>query len=187
MKTLVFNGSTKSGGDTEALINELVSNLSGEIKTISRKDDISPCTDCRFCWVSGRFSIDDDMQEVYRYLTDCDNIVFASPVWFSTLSGPALNLASRLQAFYAAGHFRDEKIIIKEKRGVIVITGAQRGTEEMPFKTAVTIMKHMNVNRSGILKISSMDTNSLPACNDTVILGECRKAAEILNTDNKKG
>jgi multimeric flavodoxin WrbA len=87
------------------------------------------------------------MQEIYPYINECDNIVIASPIWFSSLSGPLLNLASRIQTFFAANCFRKEAIEAKQKNGVIIIVGAEKGTEIIPTQNALTIMKFMNVRR----------------------------------------
>jgi len=100
MKTLIFNGSPKIGGDTTALIDKFVKNLHGDVKIISCYDNIAPCNDCRYCRNNRGCSIDDEMQNVYRYIEECDNIVIASPIWFSSLSGTLLNLASRVQTYY---------------------------------------------------------------------------------------
>ena len=185
MKTLIFNGSPKKDGDTEALLREFTAHLHGEIKVISCASDIKPCNDCRFCWNNAGCSIKDEMQEIYTYIEDCDNIVIASPIWFSSLSGPMLNLASRVQTIFASSYFRKAPMNIKKKNGVIIIVGAQPGTEVIPTQTALTIMKFLNVYRPGVEKIVSLDTNNLPAGKDTVALARCREVAEMLN--RKKG
>lgn len=181
MKTLIFNGSPKKNGDTEALINEFVKHLNGEIKIISCFNNINPCNDCRYCWIKPGCAINDEMQEIYPYLMDCDNIVLASPIWFSSLSGPMLNLASRIQTIWAGGYFRKENITFKMKNGVIIIVGGEKGTEVIPTQTALTIMKFMNVHRSDVIKIYSLNTNNLAAEKDEAALLECWQAANRLN------
>lgn len=181
MKTLIFNGSTRRNGDTEALIQEFMSHLKGEVKIISCLNDINPCIDCRYCWKHTGCSINDDMQELYPYIEECDNIVIASPIWFASLSGPMMNMASRLQTIYSSIYFRNMPLSIKKKNGVIIITGARQGTEEMPTKIAVTIMKFLNVRYKQIETIYSLDTDNVPAIKDSIALSRCREAAELLN------
>ncbi len=181
MRTLIFNGSPKKTGDTTALINEFVKHLNGEIKIISCFDDIAPCSDCRHCWSKQGCLIDDGMQAVYSYLDNCDNVVLASPIWFSSLSGPLLNLASRLQTLFASRLFRNETRISKPKNGVLMLVGAEKGTEVIPTQNALTIMKLMNVHRPDVVKIYSLDTNNLPAEKDELALWSCREAAKRLN------
>ncbi|MBQ8884412.1 MAG: flavodoxin family protein, partial [Oscillospiraceae bacterium] len=49
-KTLIFNGSPRSNGDTASLLKILTKNLDGEFKIVNcYKDKISPCVDCRKC------------------------------------------------------------------------------------------------------------------------------------------
>lgn len=181
MKTLIFNGAPRKNGDTEALVNELAKNLVGDVKIISCYNDISPCIDCRYCWDKPGCCIDDEMQTVYSYLDECDNVVLASPIWFSSLSGPLLNLASRMQTNFAARFFRHEAKKKKQKRGVIILVGGEIGTEIMPTQNALTILKFMDVHRPSVQKIYSLDTNNLPAKQDTSALEKCRMAAESLN------
>ena len=181
MKTLVINGSPRKNGDTQALIDEFVKHLHGEVRVISWEDDISPCIDCRHCWTKPGCAIDDDMQEVYEYLEVCNNVAIASPIWFSSLSGPMLNIASRVQSYFAAGHFRGEKSRLKRKDGVILLAGAERGTEAAPIKNALTIMKLMNVRRPCAAVVTAMDTNEIPAKEDAAAMKGAADAARTLN------
>lgn len=181
MKTLVFNGSPKANGDTKVLIDALCADLSGEVKEISCRDNIAPCNDCRYCWNLPGCSIQDDMQDVYAYLQDCNNIVVASPIWFSSLSGPLLNLASRLQTYFAAKYFRKESVALTRKNGVLILVGGEEGTEKIPAQNALTIMRLMNVHRAGVEKIISMHTDAVPAGQDADALRRCSEVAACLN------
>ena len=181
MKTLVFNGSPKINGDTEALIHEFTAHLHSEIKIISSRNNIKPCCDCRYCWQNIGCAIDDEMQDIYPFIEVCDNIVFASPIWFSSLSGPLLNMTSRIQTVWAAGYFQKKTIPIKEKNGVLIIVGGQPETKDIPTQTAISIMKYFNVRRPIAAKIYSLDTNNLPAHQDAVALEKCRDVAHMLN------
>jgi len=178
MKTLIFNGSPKKNGDTDALVSELASHLNGEVKILSCYDDISPCNDCRHCWKHIGCNIDDEMQD---FLESCDIIVLASPIWFSSLSGPLLNLTSRIQSIWAAKFFQKKAILTKEKNGVLILVGAEAQTVDMPEKVALGIMKHMNVHRPSIAKIYSLNTNTVPAGKDEAALHQCREVAKNLN------
>ena len=181
MKTLIFNGSPKEKGDTETLVNALALDLSGEVMIVSHRDRIAPCSDCRYCRQNNGCSIQDKMQKVYPFLAICDVIVLVSPIWFSSLSGPLLSICSRIQTIYCANRFRNEKIQIKPKSGVLILVGAEKGTEQQPARNALTIMKFMNVDRAGVEKIYSMDTDIVPAESDADALARCLTVAELLN------
>ncbi|MDO4741083.1 MAG: flavodoxin family protein, partial [Eubacteriales bacterium] len=144
MKTLVINGATRPDGDTQALLDAFLQELSGETMIVSRKDAISPCIDCRRCWTQPGCAINDDMQSVYRFHEQCDNIVIASPIWYSSLSGPALNILSRMQSLFAARFRRGERRAA-EKNGVLILVGAQPETKDAPLFSALTVMRTMQV------------------------------------------
>jgi len=181
MKTLIINGSPKKNGDTAALIEELTRHLQGEVRIISCHDNISPCIDCRFCWRHADCAVKDDMQEIYEYLVDCDNVVLASPVWFSSLSGPALNLASRFQTYFSARRFRNETIERKPKKGLILLAGGNAGTEVQPLETARMILRLAGAAKDEITSVISMNTDELPAKGDLIALRQIRTEAERLN------
>lgn len=181
MKTLIINGSPKKNGDTAALINELVRHLDGEVKIISHRDNISPCIDCRFCWKKSGCAVQDDMQAVYRYLTDCDNVVIASPVWYSSLSGITLNIGSRLQMYFAARRFRNETIYRKPKKGLILLVGGNKGTEAQPLETARMLLRLCGAAKDEIQAVTSMNTDELPAAQDENALSQVRLQAQRLN------
>ena len=182
MKTLIINGSPKKNGDTQALIDAFVSGLSGEYCVISNDDDISPCIDCRYCWKHDGCAVRDGMQEIYEYLADCDAVVLASPVWFSSLSGPALDIGSRFQTYFARKFFRHLSSPLKPKRGVILLVGGQPGTEVGPIANAKTILGLANIAKDDITVVTSMDTDHIPAALDTAALKAARSAAQRLSS-----
>lgn len=47
------------------------------------------------------------------------NILLASPIYFSELTGKLLDLGSRLQIYYSARFFRREEPVPKSKRGLL--------------------------------------------------------------------
>jgi len=180
MRTLIINGSPKKKGDTTALLEELVKHLEGEVKIISCFDNIAPCCDCRYCWKHSGCALQDDMQEIYPFFEQCDNIVLASPIWYSSLSGPTLNIASRFQTCFAGKFFRGERPKA-DKNGVLIFVGGQKGTEKMPEKAAKIILKTMRV-RQPLMTITSMNTDHLPAAQDAEALRQVREATELLNS-----
>ena len=98
MKTLILNGSPRISGDTAQIIKKITEKIYGEYKIADAyRLNISPCVDCRYCWEKQGCDINDEMQELYAYIQDCDNVLIASPIYFSELTGKLLDLGSRLQ------------------------------------------------------------------------------------------
>ena len=166
MKTLILNGSPRENGDTASLIRELKKKLPGEIRTVDAyRCSISPCVDCRYCWEHSGCAIKDEMQEVYDCIQECDNILIASPVYFSELTGKLLDLGSRLQTYYCAAAFRKEKPVPKEKKGAVILVGGGDGRMDKAYGTACVLLRHMNCQAIHDL-VCSHNTNVTPAAND---------------------
>ena len=166
MKTLILNGSPRENGDTASLIKKVTGKMAGEYKLINAyRCNISPCVDCRYCWDHTGCAIEDEMQEVYEYIQECDNILIASPVYFSEVTGKLLDLGSRLQTYYCAARFREEKPVRKEKRGAVILVGGGDGRMDKAYSTACTLLHQMNCTAVHEL-VCSRNTNKVPAAED---------------------
>ena len=109
VKTLILNGSPRKNGDTASLIEKITEKIVGEYRIVDAyRCNISPCFDCRYCWENSGCVINDEMQEIYKYIQECDNIMIASPLYFSELTGKLLDVGSRLQTYFCARFFRLE-------------------------------------------------------------------------------
>ena len=181
MKTLIFNGSPRVAGNTVSLVNQLTELLDGEFKIVDAyRSNISPCMDCRYCWENPGCAIKDEMQDVYDYIEECDNIVIASPIYFSELTGKLLDVGSRLQTYFCSEYFRNEKLNIKPKKGAVILVGGGDGKIEKPYETACTLMHHMNCRNIHEV-VCSFDTNNVPALQDEKAVEGVRRIAEFLN------
>lgn len=183
MKTLILNGSPRVAGDTASLINKLLENLKGEYKIVDAyRCNISPCLDCRYCWKNSGCSIDDEMQKVYKYIEDCDNIVIASPIYFSELPGKLLDVGSRLQTYFCSTYFRKEKPIKKKKKGAVILVGGGDGRIEKPYETACTLLHHVNCFDIHNV-VCSFNTNLVPAIQDEQAVDGVKRIVQFLNRE----
>ena len=170
MKTLILNGSPRANGDTALLVEKLVNALNGENHIVNAyRCNISPCMDCRFCRENDGCAIHDEMQKVYSYIRKCDNIVIASPIYFSELTGRLLDVGSRLQRYFCARFFRNETPIPKSKKGAVILVGGGDGHIEKPYETACTLLHHMNCYNIHDV-VYSHNTNERPAVQDEKVL-----------------
>ena len=75
MKTLILNGSPRINGDTSSIIKKFTEKKIDEYKIVDAyRCNISACLDCRNCWKNNGCSINYEMQEIYKYIQECDNI-----------------------------------------------------------------------------------------------------------------
>ncbi len=181
MKTLIINGSPRPAGDTVSLIGKLTEQLDGEYKVVDAyRSNISPCLDCRYCWKNPGCAINDEMQEVYRCIEECDNIVIASPIYFSELTGKMLDVGSRLQTYFCARFFRKEEPNIKPKKGAVILVGGGDGRIEKPYETACTLLHHVNCFDIHEV-VCSFNTNVVPALQDEKAVDGVNRIAAFFN------
>lgn len=181
IQTLILNGSPRRNGDCAALIGEMQKYLEGHVRMCSSYyDGISPCIDCRYCKTHAGCAITDGMQEIYDCLASYDNVILASPVHYSELSGSLLGMLSRLQTYFCQRHFRGETPNLPKKNGVLILSGAQKGTETRARSTANILFREMNV--APVAFVFSGNTDFVPAAADRTALSEAKKAALLLNS-----
>ena len=166
MKTLIFNGSPRRNGDTVSLLKYFTAQLPGEVKIVDAyRANISPCLDCRYCKTQSGCAIQDEMQEVYEYLKDCDNVLIASPVYFSELTGPMLSVGSRLQTYFCSRFFRREDTGLTPKKGAVILVGGGDGKPDKAYETARILLKDMNCKEIHSL-VCAHNTDRVPAIED---------------------
>ena len=182
MKTLIFNGSPRPHGDTMSLLAPLCRSLTGEVRIVDAyRCDISPCVDCRHCWEHDGCAISDEMRSLYGEISTCDNLLIASPIYFSQLTGPLLSVLSRLQRFYCARRFLKLEPILKPKRGAVILVGGGDGSVQKPYETACTLLKHMRATDiHPPVYCHSTDRHS--AAQDAQAMAGVRSIADFFNT-----
>lgn len=144
-KTLIFQGSPRKNGETARLALMLEEKLGTGVEVINAYESgVLPCVDCRRCKTVGGCSIDDGMTEIYRKIEQADNIVIASPIYFTELTGQLLALFSRLQTYYCAKVMRNEQTLSAKKGGIILVGGGS-GTPDKALDTSKIILRAMGV------------------------------------------
>lgn len=180
MKTLIFNGSPRKKGNTSSLIDELVKRLQGDVKIVRAYDcNVKPCIDCRYCWKNTGCSIQDGMQEIYEDIREADNIVIASPMYFSELTGQLLAVLSRLQTFWCAKYFRHEEPVPKKKKGGIIIVRGGDGELKKAESTAKILLADMNAKPAGLVFADKSD--EIASVDNKDAMADLYRLAEALN------
>jgi multimeric flavodoxin WrbA len=181
MKTLIFIGSPRKKGNTSSLVEELVKRLNGETKIVRAYDcNVKPCIDCRFCWKNSGCSVKDGMQEIYNDIQEADNIVIASPMYFSELTGQLLAVLSRLQTYWCAKYFRHEEPVPKKKKGGIIIVRGGDGELKKAEDTAKTLLRHMNA-KPGVLVFAD-NSDTVASVDNPEVMAELVKLSDTLNS-----
>ena len=133
MKILLINGSPRVDGNTNILLEEAVKGAQlhdAECEIIQLGSlDIKPCKGCFTCMHPehmGQCPINDDMQEIYNKLQECDGIIYGTPVYLWDMTSQMLIFLHRS----IAAVFRKPSGIRSKAAGLIVISG-RRGNQNV--------------------------------------------------------
>ncbi len=184
MKTLIFFGSPRQNGHTKQMLNLFCHNIEGEYKVIDAykyyhsDKPISPCCDCRHCWHNDTCSIDDSMSEVYTYLKECNNIVFATPIYFYGIPAPLKIIIDRFQVYWASIK-RKDKPTACNKKAVLLMTGGAKAFNSQ-FDCATTILERVLQDLDALLvgKVLFSNTDNDRLENDSNIYNQIIQIAK---------
>lgn len=100
MKVLGIMCSPRKRSNTWVLLNEALSGAKDagaetDMVVVSELN-MRYCDGCYSCQKTGKCHIDDDMQQVYPKMVAADGIIFATPVYFLSVSGQAKVFIDRL-------------------------------------------------------------------------------------------
>jgi multimeric flavodoxin WrbA len=145
MKVLGIMGSPRKQSNTDILLDralEGAKEAGAEVeKVLVSKLKIAPCLEIYACLKDGNCAIRDDMDALYKQLTEADHVIFASPIFFYGVTSQAKAVIDRCQALWARRHVlgigREDK---RERRGAFISVGATRGAKL--FDGAVLTVKY---------------------------------------------
>ncbi len=121
MKVLAINGSPHMDeGNTAMILNPFLEGLKeagADVEVFyTRKMKIGPCNGDMSCWFvnPGTCGQKDDMQMLLPKFKEADVIVWASPVYYSGVTGPLKNLMDRQLPIHVQGELgaRRQKIVL---------------------------------------------------------------------------
>ena len=103
-KIIILNGAARKNGNTAKLVGAFAdgaASAGNQVKTFYL--DGMDIRSCKGCLCAGRDSKSpcsqkDDMDQIYAEFENSDVVVFASPVYFWTITGPLKTAADRLYA-----------------------------------------------------------------------------------------
>ena len=123
-KVLILNGSPRPGGNTSILCDQIrqgVEEAGGEAEIIYLHGlDISPCDACDSCQDMDEIDciLEDDMQMLYPKIRDAGALVYASPVYWFTVSAQLKIFMDRCYGFGGEKIDRREHALAGKKMGV---------------------------------------------------------------------
>ncbi len=107
-KVIIISSSPRKNGNSETLAKEFArgaESTNNQVEFISLRDyDLNYCIGCYACHKTGKCFQNDQMNEIGEKLTNADVIVFATPVYFYSMSGQLKVFIDRLVPFYEKIH-----------------------------------------------------------------------------------
>ena len=188
MSTLILNGSINKNGDTEALLEVARNTLMGEVIEISAYHDrIKPCLGCKNC--NGlKCIIKDKLSPIMDLETgmanEIKNVLIASPVRISGLTGSIMSLAERFQLWYIMEEFLKVEKKLTIKQGGLILVGGGYGSSVRAINQARYILEEMKATLLEKDIITSLNTDILPARKDKNAIENVWKMALRMNQND---
>ena len=152
MKIIILNGSPTVGGNTDNQVKAFASGAesSGHSVEIIRVCDlsVSPCIGCNGCKTHGSCIKNDDMAKIYDAVKSSDAIVFASPVYWWSITAQLKTVLDRLYALPSSE--------FNGKKSALLLNGY----DEDPFlpakKQFEIIFDYLHLENKGFVCIGDM-------------------------------
>lgn len=123
MKVLVVNGSPRGKkGNTEVLLKPFLKGCrraGADVETIYLKDKkINHCTGCFTCWTKtpGKCIHEDDMKELLEKIVQSDIMVYATPLYYFTVTGIMKDFMDRMLPLNSRKIVKNGKIYTHPRR-----------------------------------------------------------------------
>jgi multimeric flavodoxin WrbA len=125
MKIVGILGSARRRGNTEALLDVALEEAEENGVLVSKiraeKKVVAPCNGCLKCRETGRCVIKDDMREIYKGMLESDGILWATPVYFWSMSGQIKIVMDRTYSLTFP------RLQLANKVGGLIVVAASRG------------------------------------------------------------
>lgn len=161
MRTFVLNGSPRADGNTAGMARRFAACLGGPCDMAGVYGlGVEACRACGGCAGGAGCVVADGMRAVWRGMDWADCIVLASPLHFSSLSGPLVSLIGRFQAAWTRFAAGGGAALADRKRfGVLLATGgAEYANMFAPARSvAAAAFVSLGVEFVGMAGIAGLD------------------------------
>ena len=100
---VVISSSLRNGSNSEILAREFAkgASIKNNVEYISLKDiNLKFCLGCLSCQRTGKCVINDDVKEYLEKISSADILVFATPIYYYSMSGQLKTFLDRLNPLY---------------------------------------------------------------------------------------
>lgn len=150
MKILGISTSPRFPSNSELLLRQALDGAEStgvEIDNIRLSDyNINPCIACDACFAIGQCRIQDDYQEILQKMLGADRLIFATPLFFMSVSAQAKILIDRGQCLWAYKHILKKQLFIpkRDRRAMVIAVGGSKSKKQFE-SIQLTMMSYFDV------------------------------------------
>jgi multimeric flavodoxin WrbA len=191
MKITVFNGSPRTGGNTELLLYEALRPIeyAGHdiLKFNLNELDIRPCQDCGGCEGTGECVWKDDMVMIADAIRESERFILASPIFFFGLSAQAKTMIDRCQAFWCGKYLLKQPIPEgpNGRKGLLLLVGGMKKEigAQCSEATARAFFRTINVNKDETFSYLGIDQKGAICSHPTAYNDMYRAGRRLIGLD----
>lgn len=183
MKTIAFLGSPNKEGNTAKALNEVIRELDGEVEVVYIFDhlDVKPCCDCMYCHKNPGCIYKDYFSSLLERIEQADCFIVASPMWFTSLSGPMMSFFSRLQTVTSGHIYRKDRKHTFSNAGIFIMSSGSKyhSMSKAMETTAEFVFSHFDA--IVLSQVYVHKTDELKTLESHYDSNMCKHAAKVVN------
>jgi multimeric flavodoxin WrbA len=163
MKILVLNGSPHPKGNTKALIDAFTKGAQSAghevVECPVGSMTIKGCLGCEYCHTKGNGACiqKDDLEKILPAYKEADMIVFASPIYYFTMSA---QMEAAIQRVYCIGK------PLKAKKAALLLTSGSPGIYDAATAQFKAYMAYAGIEAASIITSNGEENNSEAKLNE---------------------
>jgi multimeric flavodoxin WrbA len=165
MKVLGILGSPRLNGNSEIMLDAALDGArknGAEIEKIRLCElNFEPCRECHGCDETGECIVEDDLQNIYPKLIECDRLFLASPIFFMGISAQTKAMIDRCQCIWVR-KYKLKQTIGKgrdHRKGFFMAVGGSPNPEKFiaPVKVMRAFFATLDVSYDKEILVAGVD------------------------------
>lgn len=165
LKVLGISASPRRDGNSDVLLHKALAGAeqAGAAPEYLRLCDyrIEGCRECYECSATGDCPTDDDYPSILDKMLQADRLIFATPVFFMTVSAQAKLLIDRGQCLWVRRTVLHKPLFEpkRDRRGIVIAVGGSRSRKQFECvrQPIQSCFKYLEVDYLGSLCINQVD------------------------------
>lgn len=165
LQVLGISASPRRDGNSDLLLQRALAGAmeaGGKVEHLRACDyRIAGCDECNACSTTGECRVGDDYQQILDRMLAADRIIFATPVFFLTVSAQAKLLIDRGQCLWMRKNVLGLPLFDpkRDRRGMFIAVGGSRGKRQFQCirRPILSYFKYLEVDCVSSLCINQVD------------------------------